>query len=148
MLNLSHFHVNGTAQTKQGRLVGVTHTRTTHMVGVRKGLGSDGLWPFHFWPPGHFRTQRACNNRLQWPWNYIHLSLHCMKVVSLFPLRVLWAFSSCSCCHCWYNQLVEGILIVLFLCLSSFLLFFVSTISSLSAQRTLNVRRGPHQLRC
>lgn len=35
MLNLSHFHVNGIVQTKQGQLVGVTHARTTHMVGVR-----------------------------------------------------------------------------------------------------------------
>lgn len=35
MLNLSHFHVNATEQTKQGRLVGVTHSRTTHMVGVK-----------------------------------------------------------------------------------------------------------------
>lgn len=148
MLNLSHFHVNGTVQTKQGRLVGVTHTRTTHMVGVRKGLGSDGLWPFNFWSPGHFRTQRARNNCLQWPWNYIHLSLHCMKVVSLFPLRVLWAFS----CMFMLSLLIQSAswryIDSIVLLLSSFLLFFVSTISSLSAQWTLTVRRGPHQLRC
>lgn len=148
MLNLSHFHVNGTVQTKQGRLVGVTHTRTTHMVGVRKGLGSDGLWPFHFWSPGHFPTQRARNNCLQWPWNYIHLGLHCMKVVSLFPLRVLWAFSSCSCCHCWYNQLVEGILTVLFYCYLPFCLSLFQPFPRSQPKRTLNVRRGPHQLRC
>lgn len=94
MLNLSHFHVNGTVQTKQGRLVGVTHTRTTHMVGVRKGLGSDGLWPFHFWSPGQ-RTQRAVAMKLYTPQPTLYESgifistLCALSILLMFMLSLL-----------------------------------------------------------
>lgn len=36
MLNLSHFHVNGTRQTKQCSLVGIIYKNETHVAHIRK----------------------------------------------------------------------------------------------------------------